>query len=80
MTPSAASAHSIGGEQRAGDGRIEARRQRLEVEVGGGEDGDHVGHRLRLGGVDGRDRGVGDRRADVVGDRRALERHLAVDT
>ena len=34
-----------------------------EVEVVGGVDGDDARHRLRVGGVDRRDLGVGDRRA-----------------
>ena len=72
-------ADSVGGEQRTGDGRVEASRHRLEAEIGGGVDGDDTRHRLRLVDVDRRDRAVGDRRPDVVDDRRASERHVPVD-
>ena len=53
------------------------RRQRPDVEVGGGDDRDDARHAQRVGDVDAGDRGVGDRRADEGGVQRAVEQRIA---
>jgi hypothetical protein len=58
-------AHLVAGEHRAGDGRIELRRHRLEAERLRGEDRHDAGHRLGGVGVDRQDRAVGDRGSGV---------------
>lgn len=69
-------AHLVDGQQPAGDHRVEGRRHRLQLEIGGGVDGDDAGHRQRIGGVDRVDEAVGNGGAHVRDVRGADEHRL----
>jgi hypothetical protein len=76
-------AHLVDGQQTTGHHRVERRRHRLQLEIGGGEDGDDARLGEGVGHVDAREHTVGHCRAYVrdvccVGERRLVEQVVDV--